>query len=54
MNDFIKSLLIIAVCFYLLFNYYNNQPIGTDVGKVGEFMREVKQVYEFNKRNEQK
>ena len=52
MKDFIQTLIILALCFWGLYHYYNYHDMGG--GKVGDFMRDVKAVYEINKKNDQK
>lgn len=52
MKDFIQTLIILALCVWGLYHYYNYHDMGG--GKVGDFMRDVKAVYEINKQNDQK
>jgi len=52
MKDFFESLIIVAFCFGCVYYYFNYHDMGG--GKVGDFMRDVKAVYEINKQNEQK
>jgi hypothetical protein len=52
MKDFIEWLIGIALIFGGLYYYFNYHDMGG--GKVGDFMRDVKAVYEINKQNEQK
>ena len=49
---FIEWLIGLALIFGGLYYYFNYHDMGG--GKVGDFMRDVKAVYEINKQNEQK
>ena len=51
MKDFIEGLIGLALIFGGLYYYFNYHDMGG--GKVGDFMRDVKAVYEINKKNEQ-
>ena len=48
MKDFIQTLIISVISFYCLFLYINYVDKG-GWGKVGDFMRDVKQVMDIEK-----
>ena len=53
MKDFIQTLIISVLCFYCLFLYINYVDKG-GWGKVGDFMRDVKQVMDIEKNEKNK
>ena len=52
MKDFIQTLIILALCVWGLYHYYNYHDMGG--GKVGDFMRDVKQVMDIEQNEKNK